>query len=75
VLVAGDLNMSPGRARRSTSLTALATAPTYPRGGPREQLDHLLAHGQVTVTSAAARALAVSDHCALHADLEAWRLA
>jgi endonuclease/exonuclease/phosphatase family metal-dependent hydrolase len=75
VLVMGDLNMSVATARRASSLTPLVTAPTYPAPAPLRQLDHLLVRGAATVTASAAACLPLSDHCALQADVGAWRLA
>lgn len=66
LVVTGDLNMPPGRARTVTGLQTLAVADTYPGDAPREQLDHLLGRGLTTVAGTGrAVALALSDHRAL----------
>lgn len=69
LLLVGDLNMRPERATGATGLRPLATAATFPSDEPREQIDHVLAEGDVTVVSGEARRLPLSDHCALVVDL------
>lgn len=69
LLLVGDLNMGPQRAEGVTRMRSLVSALTYPTDEPHEQIDHVLADGDVTVLSGAARALPVSDHRALVVDL------
>jgi endonuclease/exonuclease/phosphatase family metal-dependent hydrolase len=47
LVLMGDLNMGAGRATRVTGLRAAATAPTFPIGEPRRQLDHVLLRGGI----------------------------
>lgn len=68
-VLAGDLNMSPRRARRITGMTSLATGATFPGQAPVVQLDHLLADRRLETTAAGTRAMEVSDHRALFVDL------
>jgi len=68
-VLAGDLNMSPRRARRITGMTSLASGATFPGHAPVVQLDHLLADRRLETTAGGARALEVSDHRALYVDL------
>ncbi len=70
LVLMGDLNMGPRRARRATGLTSLAEHPTFPWDDPRRQIDHVLADGALRATSSAAHRMAVSDHRALVVDLE-----
>jgi endonuclease/exonuclease/phosphatase family metal-dependent hydrolase len=70
VLVTGDLNMGPDRAARVTGGRSLAAHRTFPSMGPRLQLDHLLAIGDVPEPrGSGACELPVSDHRALWVDL------
>jgi endonuclease/exonuclease/phosphatase family metal-dependent hydrolase len=70
VVLMGDLNMGPRRARLITRMRALATAPTFPAEAPERQIDHILARGPLPCpSSAAALRLALSDHRALSVDL------
>jgi endonuclease/exonuclease/phosphatase family metal-dependent hydrolase len=70
VVLMGDLNMGPAPAQRLTRMRALATGPTFPADAPTEQLDHVLARGDVgEVTGAQVRQLPLSDHRALAVDL------
>lgn len=70
LLLLGDLNMSPARARAITTMTPLAQADTFPAKAPREQLDHVLARGEVgRVLDAGVHDLPLSDHLALTVDL------
>ncbi len=41
-IITGDLNMGLGAARRWSGLRPLASAPTFPAGAPKSQLDHVL---------------------------------
>ncbi|HEU4514691.1 MAG TPA: endonuclease/exonuclease/phosphatase family protein [Nocardioidaceae bacterium] len=70
VVLVGDLNMDLARARTITRMRALVEQPTFPAEQPREQLDHVLARGDVgQVTGVAAHDLPLSDHRALSVDL------
>lgn len=74
LVLVGDLNMPVDRARRITGLSSLVERPTFPATAPREQLDHVLARGDVgRVRSAQAHELPMSDHRALSVDLERGR--
>lgn len=70
LLVVGDLNMAPTRARRITGMRSLVEAGTYPVEHPHEQLDHVLGEGSLFVQSGQAVHLPISDHRALVADVE-----
>lgn len=65
----GDLNLTPGLARRATGWSPLVDAATFPGPAPRLQLDHVLASRALTVTGARAHLLTVSDHRALTVDV------
>ena len=70
LLVLGDLNMGPAVARRITGLRPLGSGPTFPAHEPVEQLDHVLARGDVgTVQTCRIHALPMSDHRAMSVDL------
>ena len=69
LVLAGDLNMGPARAVRTTGLTPLAPYATYPADAPRLQLDHVLATEGVTARSSSVVRLPVSDHRALVVDI------
>ena len=69
LVLTGDLNMSPRRARRITGMTALASGLTFPAPSPTIQLDHILCDRPLETRAAGAEALEVSDHLALVADL------
>ncbi len=70
LLLVGDLNMSLPRARAITGMTPLVAEPTFPAPAPREQLDHVLARGDVgRVARSEAHELPLSDHRALSVDL------
>lgn len=70
MLLVGDLNMTLPKARSITGLTPLVRCATFPAPEPREQLDHVLARGDVgTVTGCSAPLLPLSDHRALTVDL------
>ena len=71
LVLVGDLNMGLARAQAITGLLPLVTAPTFPADHPREQLDHVLARGDVgTVRHVEVHDLPLSDHRALSVDLE-----
>lgn len=69
LVLTGDLNTGPRRARWVSGLTGLAAGPTFPAPAPRTQLDHVLGrdvracHGEV-------HHLPVSDHRALGVTLD-----
>jgi len=70
LLLVGDLNMELARAEAITGLRPLVVHDTFPAHAPREQLDHVLARGDVgTVNSTAVHELPLSDHRALSVDL------
>ncbi len=70
MLLVGDLNMSLARARAITAMTPLVAYDTFPAHEPREQLDHVLAHGDVgEVVDTNVHDLPLSDHRALSVDL------
>ena len=70
VLVLGDLNMGPAVARRLTGMRPLVSGATFPAHEPVEQLDHVLARGDVgTVQTCRIHALPMSDHRAMSVDL------
>jgi endonuclease/exonuclease/phosphatase family metal-dependent hydrolase len=52
-------------------MSAAARHGTFPVDAPREQLDHILLDGQLGAVSSSAPRLALSDHRALVAELEA----
>lgn len=69
LVVLGDLNMSARPAVRTSTLTSVATAPTYPAVRPTRQLDHVLVRGPVRATGPAEVVrLPLSDHRALVVD-------
>lgn len=68
MMLLGDLNMPPARAASITRMRALATAPTFPAPDPSEQIDHILAAGDLPPGIGAAHRLALSDHRALSVD-------
>jgi endonuclease/exonuclease/phosphatase family metal-dependent hydrolase len=70
LVLMGDLNMQVRRAVAVTAMTPVALHPTFPADAPREQLDHILVDGALTVTASDAPQLPLSDHRALVADLE-----
>lgn len=66
LVLMGDLNLGPTTAARTTGMSSLADAPTYPVHAPTAQIDHVLGDGHVVATGPA-RAVdtGVSDHRAL----------
>ena len=69
LVLMGDLNMGQRRATRTTGMSSLATALTFPADRPTRQLDHILARSlPAPPLSAAAHELAMSDHRALTVD-------
>ena len=74
-MIMGDLNMTPGPARRVTGFRPLASAWTFPVEHPRFQIDHVLARGDLgDVVDARAVRLPMSDHQALVVELDRSRL-
>ena len=69
LVLVGDLNMAPPRARRITGMTPLATHLTFPSDGPRRQIDHVLADGPLRAVASRAEQMPVSDHRPLVVDL------
>jgi endonuclease/exonuclease/phosphatase family metal-dependent hydrolase len=65
----GDLNMRPARATAITGLRPLAEGSTFPAHAPDRQIDHVLGRG-LAGTGGPVQ-LAVSDHRALVADVQA----
>ncbi|RPF25685.1 endonuclease/exonuclease/phosphatase family protein [Georgenia muralis] len=70
LVLLGDLNMAGGRPARYSGLRPLVTAPTFPLDRPDQQLDHILADGEMTVTGEGRSLdLGMSDHRALVVDV------
>jgi endonuclease/exonuclease/phosphatase family metal-dependent hydrolase len=70
LVLLGDLNMSLERATGVTGMRSLLAQPTFPADAPREQLDHVLARGDVgRVESVDVVRMPLSDHCAVTVDL------
>ena len=69
LVLIGDLNMGPRRARRITGMEPLATGATFPSTAPLVQIDHVLSTGGVVPLAARVVELPVSDHRALVVDL------
>jgi endonuclease/exonuclease/phosphatase family metal-dependent hydrolase len=70
VVLLGDLNMGPAAVRRITGMRPLVSGATFPAHRPREQLDHVLARGDVgTVETCRIHELPMSDHRAISVDL------
>lgn len=65
LLLVGDLNLGPARAQALTGMRPLATHRTFPRRVPFEQIDHILADGDLEVRHSEAQELPLSDHRAL----------
>jgi endonuclease/exonuclease/phosphatase family metal-dependent hydrolase len=69
LVLIGDLNMGPRRARRITGMEALASGATFPSQAPRVQIDHVLSTGGLVAQDFHVAELPVSDHRALVVDL------
>ncbi|MBO3102851.1 endonuclease/exonuclease/phosphatase family protein [Cellulomonas fengjieae] len=70
LVLAGDLNIGPDAAVRSSGLRPLATAATFPVRTPHRQLDHILGDGPVQPAGPARSVdTGLSDHRALVVDL------
>jgi endonuclease/exonuclease/phosphatase family metal-dependent hydrolase len=71
LVLMGDLNMEPPAAAKLTGLRPLASGPTFPAAGPREQIDHILACDTMTLTGPdRTHRFELSDHLALSVDLD-----
>ena len=70
LLVAGDLNMPPHRARRASGLRPMAPGLTFPADAPLRQLDHVLGRGAVAAGGARVWDLPLSDHRALSLEVD-----
>ncbi|UNX53898.1 endonuclease/exonuclease/phosphatase family protein [Georgenia sp. TF02-10] len=71
LLLMGDLNLAGGAPARTSGFRPLATAMTFPVDEPTEQLDHILADGDVRVSEPArSLRMALSDHRALTVSVE-----
>jgi endonuclease/exonuclease/phosphatase family metal-dependent hydrolase len=66
----GDLNMSPGTARRLSGMQSAAAALTFPAAAPTRQLDHILIDGLPGGFHGAVHELELSDHRALAVDVD-----
>ncbi len=74
LVLVGDLNMSLQHATAVSGMRSLVERPTFPADAPREQLDHVLARGDVgSVTAVEVQRLPLSDHCAVTVQLDANR--
>lgn len=69
LVLTGDLNMGPERARALTRMQSLAAHPTFPADAPREQIDHVLGRGPVRALRSEAPPAPLSDHRPLVVDL------
>ena len=69
VVLTGDLNMGPARARALTRMEPLASHPTFPSRAPREQIDHVLGRGRVRAVRSEAPPAPLSDHRPLVVEL------
>jgi endonuclease/exonuclease/phosphatase family metal-dependent hydrolase len=71
LVLMGDLNMTPRRARGATGMRALASGRTFPADRPSVQLDHVLADRYVGDRHPVSRTVRgpLSDHRALVVDL------
>jgi endonuclease/exonuclease/phosphatase family metal-dependent hydrolase len=66
VVLVGDLNMGQPRAERLSGMRSLVTGATFPAWKPREQLDHVLARGEVgEVVEQGVHLMPLSDHRAI----------
>jgi endonuclease/exonuclease/phosphatase family metal-dependent hydrolase len=66
VVITGDLNLGPRRARFAGGLEGLVTGLTFPADAPRRQIDHLLGRG-VVASDPSVHHPPLSDHRALSA--------
>ena len=70
LVLLGDLNMGARPACDVTRMHPLATGLTFPADQPTEQLDHILAAGELPGTTGAVHHLDLSDHRALSVDFD-----
>ncbi len=70
LLVTGDLNMPPHRARRASGLRPMAPGMTFPAHAPLRQLDHVLGRGGLEGADARVWDLPLSDHRALSLEVD-----
>ena len=69
LVLMGDLNMGPERAARISGMRPLVSGLTFPASSPRQQLDHVLADGELPPVTGRVVELPLSDHRALVVDL------
>jgi endonuclease/exonuclease/phosphatase family metal-dependent hydrolase len=69
LVLMGDLNLPPDSVVRTTGLRPLASGPTFPAHAPTSQLDHVLGRGVRADGPGRVQRLALSDHCALVAQV------
>ena len=69
LVLMGDLNLPPDTVVRTTGLRPLASGPTFPAHAPTSQLDHVLGRGVRSAGPGGVQRLALSDHCALVAQV------
>jgi endonuclease/exonuclease/phosphatase family metal-dependent hydrolase len=70
LVLMGDLNLSGRRPAAVTGFRPLAVGGTFPREDPRNQLDHILARGELPpVRNCEIRILPLSDHRAVLVDV------
>ncbi|HET6563156.1 MAG TPA: endonuclease/exonuclease/phosphatase family protein [Marmoricola sp.] len=70
LVLVGDLNMGLARAEAVTGMRPLVREVTFPAHDPTEQLDHVLARGDVgELRDVSVRSMSLSDHCAVTVDL------
>ena len=70
-MIAGDLNLPPSLIKKSTRWKSLAQLKTYPKWGPRTQLDYLLVEDPSmwgAITTLPTPSLTISDHLPLLLD-------
>lgn len=70
LLLAGDLNMPPHRARRASGLRPMAPGMTFPAAAPLRQLDHVLGRGGMEADDPRVWDLPLSDHRALSLEVQ-----
>ena len=70
LVVAGDLNLTPGPVTRTSRLRPLAIGATFPAHAPVRQIDHLVGRGELPATGTRVWDLPLSDHRALSVELD-----
>ena len=73
LVLMGDLNLAPDVVVRRTRMRPLAAGLTFPAHAPTAQLDHVVGRGVVPSGTGGARALPLSDHRALVAEVHPVR--